>query len=127
MNDDVLRQIVLYADAVPQMALVRRGLVPVQVLLQRYLEQHLGTAEEVREVGPYWRTPVQMLRDLAEVWDDMQCPHHPVRPLFRSIRFQLKGVYRGRDNSRLHVLYRVPPLVLRRWRRHHLTVLALIF
>ena len=47
MNDDVLRQIVLYADAVPQMALVRRGLVPVQVLqdVLRRLRIWFGKAE----------------------------------------------------------------------------------
>ena len=132
--DHTLRQAALYADAVPQMALVkRRGMLPVQVLLQRYLERHLGTVEELRqvlhgEVG-CWSTPTELLRDLAEVWDEMQCPHHRRRrpSSISSIQFRHQGIFRGRTHDRLHITYRLPLLTTRIWRRRHLSVLALIY
>ena len=131
--DHTLRQAALYADAVPQMALVkRRGMLPAQVLLQRYLERHLGTVEELRQVlpgeagGSCWSSSRELLRDLAEVWDDMQYPHHRRRRPSR-IQFRHQGIFRGRTHERLHIMYRLPMLTTRIWRRRHLSVLALIF
>ncbi len=129
--DHTLRQAALYADAVPQMALVkRRGMLPVQVLLQRYLERHLGTVEELRQVlpgeagGSCWSSSRELLRDLAEVWDQMQSPNHRRR---WSIQFCHRGIFQDHANDRLHITYRLPLMTTRIWRRRHQSVLALIY
>lgn len=121
--DHTLRQAALYADAVPQMALVkRRGMLPVQVLLQRYLERYIGALDKAS--CPCWSSSRELLRDLAEVWDDMQCPHHRRR---WSIQFCHRGIFQDHTNNRLHITYRLPLMTTRIWRRRHLSVLALIY
>ncbi len=121
--DHTLRQAALYADAVPQMALVkRRGMLPVQVLLQRYLERHLGALDKA--FCPCWSSSRELLRDLAEVWDQMQSPNHRRR---WSIQFCHRGIFQDHANDRLHITYRLPLMTTRIWRRRHQSVLALIY
>ena len=121
--DHTLRQAALYADAVPQMALVkRRGMLPVQVLLQRYLERHIGVWDE--SCGPCWSSPRELLKDLEEVWDRMQRVHRRRRWY---IQFCHRGIFQGHNNNKLHIMYRLPLLTTRIWRRQHRQVMALIY
>ena len=126
--DHTLRQAALYADAVPQMALVkRRGMLPVQVLLQRYLERYIGVLDKAS--CPCWSSSRELLRDLAEVWDEMQWAQHRRRRPYSisSIQFRHQGIFRGRTHDRLHITYRLPLMTTRIWRRRHQSVLALIY
>ena len=73
---------------------------------------------------PCWSSPSELLRDLAEVWDNMQCPHHRRRS---SIQFCHRGIFQDDANDKLHITYRLPLMTTRIWRRRHLSVLALIY